>query len=223
MESRSHRNADENGIRLDSEGNWYQGDFPILHERTCQFFYKHIALDEEGKYYLEGEERPVYIKVEDIPYWVTKVERTIAGYLISLTDESIELLDLSSLWIGKKNALYCVVKGGKFPAKFMRVPYYEITKDLLQRGKKYFLVFRGKSYPIRTSPPKNFIPTGRGGPGRSASLPGRGGLPGRKTREKARKRTSKVKAKVKKSSAKKGHRPKHARAFKKAAKKKKRR
>lgn len=179
MESKSRRNAFEDAIRLDSEGNWYQGDFPILHERTCQFFYKHIARNAEGKYYLQGEERPVYIKVEDIPYWVTKVERTIAGYLITLTDESIELLDLNFLWIGKKNALYCGVKRGKFPAKFMRVPYYEITKDLQQRGKKYFLVFRGKSHPIKTAPPKHL------------------------------------------SSG--GSRPKHARSFKKAAKKKKRR
>ncbi|MBI4411886.1 MAG: DUF1285 domain-containing protein [Deltaproteobacteria bacterium] len=201
MEPRSRRNAVEDMIRLDSEGNWYQGDFPILHERTCQFFYKHIALDADGKYYLEGEERPVYIKVEDVPYWITKVERTIAGYLVSLTDESIELLDLNSLWIGKKNALYCAVKGGSFPAKFMRVPYYEITKDLQQRGKKYFLVFRGKSYSINTSPPKNLTPSGGGG------LP-RGGLPVRKSGGKTKKQTSK--------------KGRHVRGLKKAAKKKKR-
>ena len=196
MDTRSRR-VFEDIIRLDPEGNWYQGDFPILHERTCQFFYKHIARDAEGKYYLEGEEKPVYIKVEDVPYWVTKVERTIAGYLVTLTDESIELLDLNSLWIGKRNVLYCLVKWGRFPAKFMRGPYYEITRDLKQRGKKYFLMFRGKQYPIHSSPPRNTVP------------------PKRKTKERDN-------AKKTHSHKKRTH-VRHLRAFKKAAKKKKRR
>lgn len=204
MDSRSRR-AFEDVIRLDSEGNWYQGDFPILHERTCQFFYKHIVRDEAGKYYLEGEERPVYIKVEDVPYWVKKVERTIAGYLVSLTDESIELLDLNSLWIGKRHALYCVVKGGNFPAKFMRAPYYEITRDLKQRGKKYFLLFRGKQYPVHTSPPKDLTPDTR--KSREKERPK---TKGKGTKRKALKQGGRVRVRG----------VKHARAFKKAAKKK---
>src|SRR3990167_1697645 len=138
MDSRARRNSANDMIKLDPEGNWYQGKYPILHERTIQFLYKNIAVDDEGRYFLTGEDRPIYIHVEDVPYWIVKLERTIAGYLITLTDESVELLNPSSLWTCKKNAFYCLVKGGTVPAKFFRVPYYEITKDLQQKGGKFF-------------------------------------------------------------------------------------
>lgn len=140
-------------IRLDGEANWYQGEYPVLHDRTIQFLYKNIARDPEGKYYLTGEDKPVYFEVEDVPYWIVKIERTIAGYLITLTDESVELLNPHTLWTGKKNALYCLVKGGRHPAKFFRAPYYEITKNLQQKGGRFYLLFGGKKYAIQKKPP----------------------------------------------------------------------
>lgn len=154
MENRGRKSSANDTIRLDPEGDWFQGEYPVLHDRTVQFLHKNIAVDEEGNYYLTGEDKPVYFKVEDVPYWVRKIEKTIAGYLITLTDDSIELLNFSNLWIGKKKALYCLVKGGTLPAKFMRGPYYEITNNLVQKGSKFFLVFNNKKYLVQLSPPK---------------------------------------------------------------------
>lgn len=152
MEPR-RRTALEDTIRLDPEGNWYQGEFPILHERTVQYLFKNIAAGDDGRYYLTGEDKPIFIRVEDVPFWITKVERTIAGYLVTLTDGSIELLDLDTLWSGKKNALYVLVKGRKYPAKFFRPPYYEIAKDIQQKGGAFHLLFGGKKFPISKTPP----------------------------------------------------------------------
>ena len=154
MEPR-RRNALEDTIRLDSEGNWFQGEFPILHERTVQYLYKNIAAGDDGRYYLTGEDKPIFIRVEDVPFWIVKVERTIAGYLVTLTDGSIELLDLDTLWSGKRNALYVLVKGRKYPAKFFRAPYYEIAKDIQQKGSNFHLFFGGKKYPISKTPPSS--------------------------------------------------------------------
>lgn len=207
MEPRSRRSQASETIRLDSEGNWFQGEYPILHERTCQFFHKHIAMDEEGRYYLTGEDKPVYIDVEDAPYWVIKIERTIAGHLITLTDESIELLDLNSLWTGKGNALYCLIKGGTQPAKFSRGTYYEIMKELEQSGEKFFLIFKGKKYTIQNVPPKQLTEIKKKKPVKKKK-------PKVKGRGKVKKKT---RAKGKKGKPKK----KHVRKIKKAAKKKK--
>lgn len=139
-------------LKLDPEGNWYQGDYPILHERTCSYLHKHIERDKEGNYFLTGEDKPVPILVEDVPFWVSKIEKTIAGYLITLTDESVELLDPTTLWQGKRGALYCLVKGGQFPAKFQRAPYYEITRGLEGRGHRFSIVISGKKYPVSKVP-----------------------------------------------------------------------
>ncbi|MDO8519677.1 MAG: DUF1285 domain-containing protein [Deltaproteobacteria bacterium] len=161
MNAPRSRRSQHDVIKLDPEGNWYQGEYPILHERTIQFLYKNIAVDQDGSYFLTGEDKPIFISVDEVAYWIVKIERTIAGFLITLTDDSVELLNLHSLWAGKKNALYCLVKGGRLPAKFFRGPYYEITKDLQQKGKKFFLVFGGKKYPIQNTPPKQIASLGK--------------------------------------------------------------
>lgn len=150
---RKSTNAEQ--IRLDAEGNWFHADYPVLHDRTVQYLHKNIELDSHGKYYLGGEDKPVYIRIDEVPFFITKIERTIAGYLISLTNGQMELLDLNTLWSGKQNALYCLVSGGKHRVKFFRAPYYDITKDVVKKGKKYVIVFGKKEYPIQSSPPKN--------------------------------------------------------------------
>lgn len=144
-------------VRLDGEGNWFQGEYPILHDRTVQFLHKNIERNEEGQYYLTGEDKPMYFTVEDVPYFVVKIEKTIAGFLITLTDESIELLDLNNLWVGSKDALYCLVKGGTTAAKFFRNAYYDMMNYLVKEGKKYCIVFGSKKYPISAKPPKKLL------------------------------------------------------------------
>ena len=101
------RSSQPEPLRLDPEGNWFQGEYPILHERTIKYLQKHVVVNEAGDYYFEGEDKPIPIIVEDVPFWVVKVEKTIAGFLITLTDDSIELLDPESLWVIKENILYC--------------------------------------------------------------------------------------------------------------------
>lgn len=144
----------QESIRLDTEGNWYHGDFPILHDRTVQFLNKNIVLDSNGRFYLTGEDKPVPLVVEDAPYWIIKMEKTIAGYLVTLSDETIELLDSESLWIGKNEALYCVVKGGTLPAKFNRPTHFEMSKSIQQKGTKFVFEFRGKVFPISPKAPQ---------------------------------------------------------------------
>lgn len=160
MELRARRQKDDT-IRLDSEGNWYQGEYPILHERTVQYFYKNIAYDEDANYFLTGEDKPVFIDVEDVAFWINKLEKTIAGYLITLTDGTIELLNPQTLWMGKKNALYCLVKGGHIPARFFRGPFFEIMAGLETEKGKYFLTIARKKCEIARTPPADALFPGK--------------------------------------------------------------
>jgi len=147
-----HKQQDET-IKLDKEGNWYHGEYPILHDRTVSYFHKNIARDNSGQYYLTGEDKPIYFEVEDVPFFVKKIEKTIVGFLIYLTDESIELLDLNSMGVGEDNALYCLIKGGEYVAKFYRSAYMELSKFILQEGRDYIIQFGSKRYPIKPGKP----------------------------------------------------------------------
>lgn len=141
-------------IKLDADGTWYHGDFPVLHDRTVSFLNKNILLDEEGRYYLTGEEKPIYFIVEDTAFWVNKAERTIAGYLITLSDETIELLNPETLWYGRGGAIYCLIKGSRIPCKFSRKVQADLANDLVMEGGKFFLNFGKKQYPITNKAPK---------------------------------------------------------------------
>ncbi|MBX7148916.1 DUF1285 domain-containing protein [bacterium] len=156
MENRIKKAREDEVIKLDGEGNWFHGEFPILHDRTIQFLYKNIERDDQGFYYLTGEDKPVYFKVEEVPFWVVKIERTIAGYLITLTDGGMELLQPDSMWVGKNDALYCVVKGD-IPAKFSRAAYNDITRDLQKEGAKYILALGKKRHPLATKAPDGIV------------------------------------------------------------------
>ncbi len=146
------RSNQPDALRLDPEGNWFQGEYPILHERTIKYLQKHIVVRENGDFYFEGEDKPILIIVEDAPFWVVKIEKTIAGFLITLTDESIELMDPESLWVGKEGTLYCRVKGD-LVARFQRQSYYEITRFFEQKGGRFYLNIGKKSYLVGTKPP----------------------------------------------------------------------
>ena len=155
-DNKNNRNAEQ--IRLTTEGHWYHGDYPILHERTIQFFNRNINRDAQGKYFLSGEDKPIFFTVEDTPFFIIKIEKTIAGFLITLNDDTIELLNLSTLWTKSQNSLYCVVKGGQFKAKFLRTTYNEMAQSIEQNGKKFVLVFQNKKYPIADKAPDLKVP-----------------------------------------------------------------
>jgi hypothetical protein len=153
MESRKRRLLND-AIRLDAEGTWYQGEYPIFHERTVSYLYKNIVRHQNGHYYLIGDEKPIPIQVEDVAYWVCKIQRTMAGYLVTLTDGSIELMDLKLTWMGKGNVLYCLVKDGEEVARFQRPAFYEIMKDLSIEDGHYCLKVGSKVVPIARKAPE---------------------------------------------------------------------
>jgi hypothetical protein len=94
--------------------------------------------------------------VEDTAFVVSAVYKT--GFptddhdniYILLTDDSLEILDLSTLQIGKDNVLYCQVKEGKFAARFSRKSYYQLAEFIEQSENEemFFIRLNGQKYYI---------------------------------------------------------------------------
>lgn len=137
-------------IRLNREGDWFQGDNPITHERTLELFFKSIVHTDEG-YFLSGEKMPVAIEVEDTAYFIRGVNRTDSGYTVDLSDATSEELDPKTLSFGEENELYCLVKNGSERAKFLRPAFYEIMKDLTEEASFFGLRVGGLFYPLKSA------------------------------------------------------------------------
>jgi hypothetical protein len=151
---------EESEIKIDKEGTWYYCGAHMFRKEILCVFFENLKIDECGKYLIElGEER-FYLDVEDTAFVVSAVykmglPKDDHNIYVLLTDDSLEILDLSTLQIGKDNVLYCRVKKGKFTARFSRKSYYQLAEFIEQseneemffiklNGQKYFLMNTNK-------------------------------------------------------------------------------
>jgi hypothetical protein len=132
-------------LRIDKEGNWFYNKLPIINKAIYLFFNQHLTQDESGAYIIRIGNETSRLFVEDTPFVVTGVDyiqtKAPEDYFdIRLNDETIEKLDLQTLYIGKNNIPYCRVKGGTFPARFLRSAYYQLSQHVQQEGEEGFYI-----------------------------------------------------------------------------------
>ena len=141
-------------IKIDKEGIWYYKGAHMFRKDILCVFFENLKIDECGKYLIELNEERCYLDVEDTVFVVGAVYKTNLSddgrYQIDvlLTDDSCEKLEMSSLYIGKDNILYCRVKEGKFAARFSRNSYYQLAEFIEQseNGSHFFINLNGEKY-----------------------------------------------------------------------------
>ena len=138
-------------ITIKADGKWYHKGAEIIRKDIIKFFYEHMDLDEQGRYIISWRNETCVVDVEDTAFFVQAVEKVVSSFILYLSDETREKLDLSTLYIGKENVLYCKVKGGKFPARFLRPAYYQIANYIEEDKEGYFLYSEGKKYYLKNA------------------------------------------------------------------------
>ncbi|MEN6317221.1 MAG: DUF1285 domain-containing protein [Syntrophaceae bacterium] len=143
-------------IKIDKEGVWYYKGKEIIRKEIVNFFYQNLKKDEAGRYIIELKEDCCYLDVEDTPFVVKAVYRSVTENSneecinLLLSDQSLVNLDPSTLTVGNDNVLYCSIKNNAFIARFSRASYYQITNfmeyDSIQD--KYFILINDKPFYI---------------------------------------------------------------------------
>lgn len=115
-------------ISFGKDGWWYANDERIHNRRINTLFSQHLRKTPAGTYEIAIGWDKVAVEIDDAPYVVTRVTGdTEQGLLLRLNDESEELLDPTTLYIGSENVLYCLVKGREHTARFSRPAYYQFA------------------------------------------------------------------------------------------------
>jgi len=136
-------------IYVDKEANWFYNGNPIINKAIYQLFYKNVSRDEKGRYLITMEDEQCCLEVEDTLYVVINTEflsnddNKPERMELLLNDGSREYLVPESLWIGKNNVIYCMVKEGLYPARFLRPAYYMLAQHISEdeeTGDFYLLV-----------------------------------------------------------------------------------
>src|SRR5215471_17530652 len=137
-------------ISFRRDGNWNTDDERIDNPRIALLFSRSLKRNQDGSYYLQVAEERAPITVEDTPYVVKAVYEQDGSFMIVTNDDEHERLDPATLEVGRDNVLYCRVKGGAFPARFLRTAYYHLSENFFtDEGETFSLVVRGQRYPIR--------------------------------------------------------------------------
>ena len=139
-------------IRVDEDGHMWHRGAEITHEGISSLLRDNVELDERGRYVIVLDGRRCRVEVEDTFFVVTRLSRIPDGgdarYEIILNDGTREDLDPSTLVRNQFHILYTRVKGGRFPARFLRKSYYQLAEYVGERDDEYGLIVKGRFFPI---------------------------------------------------------------------------
>ena len=144
-------------IRIDKDGVWYYKGAEMFRREIVNFFYQNLRQDESGRYLIELPNDRCYLEVEDAPFVVKSVHRTVsetdyrAAIHLLLSDDTVEPLDPETLRIGNDNVLYCSIKNEAFDARFLRASYYQLADDIEydESRNDFFIRLNGHRYFIK--------------------------------------------------------------------------
>jgi hypothetical protein len=136
-------------IRLDREGRLSHDGVRIepgaLHRALTSWIARH---PDSGELILTNGYDWCTFEVEDAPFIVEALTLAPEGaVLLTLSDESIEALDPSTLSVGAADAVYARVKGGAFDARFSRHAQTSLAPFLIE-GEPPTILVGGRAYAI---------------------------------------------------------------------------
>ncbi len=131
-------------VRIEADGTWTYGGETIVHREVLKLFKRSLRPARGSGWELRLSEQIWPVEVRDTPFFVTAVRPRGEGeYEIRLDDGSAEVLDPGTL-ASDSRGFKTSVKGGAFPARFLRTAYIDIAHCLeVGSGGRLLLPVRG--------------------------------------------------------------------------------
>jgi len=137
-------------ISFRRDGRWYSDDEPINNARIAKLFSRCLQQIDDGRWQIAMADERAFVDIDDTPWVVTSVAGdAAAGFTIRLNDDSEEPLDAATLTVGAANVLYTRVKGGRYPARFLRPAYYQLAPAIAERAGRFVIEAGGRHHEIR--------------------------------------------------------------------------
>jgi len=129
----------ESTIRLDGEGRFWHDDERVENRALELAFHRWVSRHpDDRRLILTNGYDWCYFEVEDTPYFITSLSVTEGpngepqAVDLTLSDETTEPLDVSSLALGEDGVVYVRVKGGEFEARFSRHAQTQLAPILIE-------------------------------------------------------------------------------------------
>lgn len=138
---------------MDEDGKLYHDGSMLDEAEVYHFFLEHLERNRENDaaqfpYVLVCAGERNLLNTADVPFVVEGFEPAAQTITLVFQGEYREVLDPSTLYVGKHNILYCKVRGGQFDARFSRKVYYELAKQIIDKRGQFFITIGGKEFCI---------------------------------------------------------------------------
>lgn len=137
-------------IRVDKDGLWYYEGALMFRKDILEVFFQNLKRDEKGRYLVDYRGQKSLIEVEDTPFVVERVVKHNDTIEIFLSDFTSEPLDPTTLRMNADNVLYCTIRNGELPARFLRTAYYQIAECIAHdtTEDRFYIPLGGQNYYI---------------------------------------------------------------------------
>jgi|SRR2546425_3796291 len=135
-------------LRIDIDGDWYDEGVQVTHAGILDNLRINLKKDSDG-YFIQTRVR-IPVKVDDVPWVVTRVERHGDELDAILNDGSVQSVDPTTLRLGRGDVPYCAVRGGAFEARFSRAATFQLLAlaDYDEASGRGALRLGGREYPL---------------------------------------------------------------------------
>jgi hypothetical protein len=135
-------------LRVDVDGEWWDGDVQITHPGVVANLRDNLRRDADG-YFIQTRVR-IPVDVVDAPFVVARLERRGEALHVWLNDATEEDLDPATVRIGPGDVPYGAVKGGAFEARLSRAAAYQLLAlaDYDERSGRGALRIGGREYAL---------------------------------------------------------------------------
>jgi len=135
-------------LRVDVDGEWYDAGVQVTHPGIVGNLRSNLRKDAEG-YFIQTRVR-IPVRVDDVPWVVTRLERRGDRLHAFLNDASEETVDPATFRLGAGDVPYCAVKGGAFEARLSRAATFQLwaLADFDERSGRGALRLGGREYPL---------------------------------------------------------------------------
>jgi len=134
-------------IQVSPEGEMSSQGKPMVHPTIIQLIHDSVRL-EDGHYVVTIDNQTCELEVADTFHVVSRVEFEGESAVITLNDGASEALDPATLRMGDNELIYCTVKNGAFPARFLRQAYYQLAERIVEHGDGFALELGGERWPL---------------------------------------------------------------------------
>lgn len=138
---------------MDDDGDLSHAGAVLDEPELYHFFLENLqynpgAQAKEFPYVLLCKGERNLLQTSDVPYVVQSLEWGPKRVTLIFQGHYQEVLDPSTLGVGKGNVLYCRVRNGAFPARFSRKAYYTFAENIYEKRKQFFVKIGGKEFCI---------------------------------------------------------------------------